>query len=297
MNLQQLHTFVAVSEHESIRSAARALNISQPSVTRTMRELEKSVGAPLLLRGTKGVELTIFGLALLRRTHIILEEARRAQDELDQMQDGSGGVLNVAITSTVAVSVFSKALRAFRNHMPRVELAVSEASHSHVQQRLETERVDLMVLTEIEGGQIDNLCRTRLFSTQLHVVGNVDHPLRYVTSLDDLRDALWLVAGPGYPSTEHLKCIYRLSDVSPPHDVISCQSLVVALSIMKSSDALAIFSSEILQSSLVGEDLVSFGISRYLPKAQVSLISSGSPTPASTFFTQCMLDAVSEQSC
>lgn len=291
MNLQQLQTFVVVSEHESIRSAARALNISQPTVTRTMRELEKSVGAPLLHRGNKGVELTVFGLALLRRTHLILEEARRAQDELDQMQDGSGGVLNVAITSTTAVSVFPKALLAFRNLMPRVELAVSEASHSHVQQRLETERVDLMMLTEIEGEQADDLHRTRLFSTQLHVVGRADHPLRHVASLSDLRDALWLVAGPGYPSTEHLKCIYRLCNVPPPHDVISCQSLVVALSIMKYSDALAIFSSEILRSSLVGQTLVSFGVSQLLPEAQVSLISSGSPTPASKFFTECMLKA------
>jgi DNA-binding transcriptional LysR family regulator len=138
VNLQQLHTLIVVSEQESIRSAARILNLSQPAVTRNMRELEKSVGAPLLRRGTKGVELIAYGLALLRRAHIILEQTKRAQDELDQMQDGSGGTLNIAITSTAAVAILPTALQRFRRLMPRVDLAISEASHSNVQDRLQS---------------------------------------------------------------------------------------------------------------------------------------------------------------
>ena len=58
MKPQQLRTFLAVAEHRSIHAAARALFVSQPAVTRTMRELERDLDVPLLRRSISGVELT-----------------------------------------------------------------------------------------------------------------------------------------------------------------------------------------------------------------------------------------------
>ena len=163
MNLQHLHAFTIVAQQQSIRSAARVLGLSQPAVTRIMRELERNVQTPLLHRGSKGIELTAFGHALLRRAHLILEEARKAQDELDQMRDGAGGSLNIAISSTAALSMFPQALQRFRERMPRVALTISESAPPHTQDLLEAGRLDFAVLTElVKQGHASDVALSRV---------------------------------------------------------------------------------------------------------------------------------------
>ena len=98
MNLRQLRAFVLIAEHRSIRAAARALCVTQPAATRSLRELEQSLGAELVRRSAKGVELTPYGEALHKRAVLILQEARRAQEDIDQMRDGEGGTLNLALS-------------------------------------------------------------------------------------------------------------------------------------------------------------------------------------------------------
>jgi DNA-binding transcriptional LysR family regulator len=63
VKIQQLRTFVTVAEHGSIRAAARALMVSQPAVTRTIRELEKNLEVSLVRRSVIGIYLTDTGKA------------------------------------------------------------------------------------------------------------------------------------------------------------------------------------------------------------------------------------------
>ena len=70
MNLRQLRAFVLIADHRSIRAAARALFVTQPAATRSLRELEQSVGAELVRRSARGVELTTYGA--VSYTHLTL---------------------------------------------------------------------------------------------------------------------------------------------------------------------------------------------------------------------------------
>lgn len=293
MNLQQLHAFTVVAEQQSIRSAARVLDLSQPAVTRIMRELEKNVGAPLLHRGSKGIELTEFGHALLKRAHIILEEARKAQDELDQMQDGAGGVLSMAISSSAALSILPRALKAFRQRMPRVELSISEVASPSTQDQLAAGRLDFAILTELGGDTQDGFDRTTLFSTQLVIIGRKQHPLRHAASIAELRDTLWLVPGFGYTSTDLLDSVFQENGLTAPQDVITCQSLVTALSIMEHSDALGLFTQVALRSKQRAARLSVLSPAETLPTARVSLVThpQSPPTPAARCFIECLIDA------
>ena len=82
MKPNQLLAFVAVVEQMSIRGAARTLGISQPAVTKIVRELEREVGAPLVERSVKGVRLTPYGEAFAPRARLLLSDMRRARDEI-----------------------------------------------------------------------------------------------------------------------------------------------------------------------------------------------------------------------
>lgn len=293
MNLQHLHAFTIVAQQQSIRSAARVLGLSQPAVTRIMRELERNVDTHLLHRGSKGIELTPYGNALLKRAHLILEEARKAQDELDQMRDGAGGSLNIAISSTSALSLFPLALQKFRERMPRVELTISESSPPHTQDQLEAGRLDFAVLTELEGVVTDGFDRTILMPMQLVVAGRKRHPLRNAKSIAELRDSLWLVPGVGDTATDYLSRVFHDHRVSPPQDVISCRSIVTALSIMENSDALGIFSRVVLDRRQRIASLCMFHLAEPLPMASLSLVTrpQSQPTPAARCLMTCLAEA------
>ena len=225
MNLRQLRTFVLIAEHGSIRAAARALHLTQPAAAQPARAGAKPgrrAGAPQ----PQGVELTAYGQALYKRAVLILQETRRAQEEIGQMKDGAGGSLHLAVSSS-ALTVLPGALRDFRQRMPRVSVSFNEVAPPHSHELLESGHYDLLVQTEY-GGQIDDgFTRATLYDLPLAVGARVGHPLRRARSLAELHEALWLVPGNIESPSNLLRLAYAAHGLPPPRDVIPCQSIAV----------------------------------------------------------------------
>lgn len=292
MNLRQLRAFVLIAEHGSIRAAARALFVTQPAATRSLRELEQSVGAELVSRSARGVELTPYGTALYKRAVVILQEARRAQEEIGQMRDGEGGSLNLAISSA-ALTVLPAALAAFRARMPRVTVAFNEVAPPFSHEQLESGRYDFLVQTEYDGEIDDGFARTTLFTLPLAVGARAGHPLRHARTLAELHDALWLLPGNIQAPANLLRLAFEAHKLPAPRDVIPCQSIAVALAIIADSDALGIFVRNLFDHRLLPRDLRMVPLSHALPAARVSILTRADspPTPAAQCFIDCLLDA------
>ena len=77
MKLHQLRAMLAISESGSIQEASRLLHISQPALSKGIKELEAELGVPLLIRSNRGITVTEYGERLVRRARLILEEVRR----------------------------------------------------------------------------------------------------------------------------------------------------------------------------------------------------------------------------
>ena len=176
MNLRQLRTFVLIAEHGSIRAAARALHLTQPAATRNLRELEQSLDAELVRRSPKGVELTAYGQALYKRAVLILQETRRAQEEIGQMKDGAGGSLHLAVSSS-ALTVLPGALRDSRQRMPRVSVSTKS------RRRTATNCSNPAITTcwsrpNTAARSTTGFTRATLYDLPLAVGARVGHPLR-----------------------------------------------------------------------------------------------------------------------
>jgi len=144
--LRQLQFFVAAAEQGSVSGAARALSISQSSVTEAIRALEDDLGVTLFARQARGVSITHKGSAFLRHAQGILAEVARARDAFRDEAAQAVGRLSLGVTSLVAGYVLSDILARFRRAYPGVELNVIEDSGEYLQHLLIGGELDVAVL-------------------------------------------------------------------------------------------------------------------------------------------------------
>ena len=147
MNLNHLAIFHAVAEEGSVTRAAERLRISQPAVSKTLRDLERSLGMALFHRLSKGVELTEAGEILRGYARQIFElesEAGRALSELRSLERGR---LAIGASTTIGVYLLPEICARFRSTFPGIEVHLEIANTAQIQRRLLRNELDLS-LTE-----------------------------------------------------------------------------------------------------------------------------------------------------
>jgi DNA-binding transcriptional LysR family regulator len=143
MELRHLRYFVAVAEELHFRRAAERLHMSQPPLSQQIRRLEEEVGATLLVRNQRRVELTAAGAAYLTRAREILLAVEDAAREARRVQRGEVGRLAVGFVGSALYSVVPELLRAFRDRHPDVGLRLHELGTTEQLRRLEDGRLDI----------------------------------------------------------------------------------------------------------------------------------------------------------
>jgi DNA-binding transcriptional LysR family regulator len=144
--LRQLQFFVAAAAQGSVSAAARALSISQSSVTEAIRALEDDLGVTLFERQPRGLALTHRGSLFLRHANQILADVAQARDAFRDDGEHAGGRLALGVTSLVAGYVLSDLLARYRRAYPRIELGVTEDSGEYLQHLLIGGELDVAVL-------------------------------------------------------------------------------------------------------------------------------------------------------
>lgn len=143
--LRQLQFFVAAAEAGSVSGAARALSISQSSVTEAIRALEDDLGVLMFDRQARGLLITQKGAAFLRHARQILADVATARTAFRDEAPVTGR-LSLGVTSLVAGYVLSDILQRFRRAFPQVELNVIEDNGDYLQHLLIGGELDVAVL-------------------------------------------------------------------------------------------------------------------------------------------------------
>ena len=151
MELRHLRYFVAVAEELHFRRAAERLHMSQPPLSQQIRRLEEDVGATLLTRNQRRVELTAAGAAYYARARDILDAVEDAAREARRVQRGEVGRLDVGFVGSAVYSIVPELLRAFRAAYPEVGLRLRELGTSEQLRRLEDGGLDVGFLRSPGG--------------------------------------------------------------------------------------------------------------------------------------------------
>ena len=126
MKLHQLRALAEVARAGSIQRAALNLNVSQPALSKSVRELERQLGVFLLDRGIKGATLTAYGAILSKRYDTIEKEMDKAREEVEWLRGASSGRLLIGMSPPVAGTNIASVMAAFRERQPGVELGLLE---------------------------------------------------------------------------------------------------------------------------------------------------------------------------
>ncbi len=132
LSLRQMQVFLRVADLLSFSEAGRALNVSQPALTRTIQQTEEIIGARLFDRSTRKVELTPVGSQLLPIARRVLDEFETACSEMAHCIEGLKGNVNVAAMPSVAAALLPHAITKFRQNYPNVDFRITELQSPNI---------------------------------------------------------------------------------------------------------------------------------------------------------------------
>jgi DNA-binding transcriptional LysR family regulator len=144
VDLRQLEYFAAVARHRHFTRAADELYVTQSALSQQVRRLEAELGLQLLVRGSRGVELTPAGADLLARAETILAEAARARADMDAHAGAERGLVRVAATAADSPGL-PEALVGFHEAHPGIRVALRHGSAREVSDSVATGSADLAV--------------------------------------------------------------------------------------------------------------------------------------------------------
>src|SRR5438309_7256545 len=147
VELRHLRYFVAVAEMENVSRAALKLHVSQPALSRQIRDLEDEIGFSLLERTAKSVRLTDAGRAFLDNARALLQNADEAVTKARAVASAEPTELHVGYSPTPTAEILPKILRAFQRKMPNVHVRLHDWSNKIILDGVRDGRLQLGLIT------------------------------------------------------------------------------------------------------------------------------------------------------
>ncbi len=242
MHSRLLRHFLGVVEKRNITAAADALNISQPALTRSIRQLEKTIGVPLFERLPTGVVLTKPGEVLARRVKLMELEYRHAMSEISALEQGLTGTLRIAAGPMWVTVILPDVLTAFHRQFPKVKVRVTEGAIDSIVPALMGGEIDLACVTLSFPSQPE-LVKEPLVGVRHALVARAKHPLadKGTVKAEDLARFPWVVLANDSVGTGRIGSYLVANGHEPPQIAIEA-SAIGMLRVLEGSDFLGLFS-------------------------------------------------------
>ena len=143
-----LHYFLAVARERNITNAAKALHITQPTLSRQMTLLEEEVGAKVFVRDSRPLAFTDEGLLLRRRAEEILELMEKTEAEISSQEEQVEGMVSIGCGELASVKLLMEMIARFSRQYPRVCFDVYTANADQIKQRMDHGLTDVGLLME-----------------------------------------------------------------------------------------------------------------------------------------------------
>ena len=294
MELRHLRYFIAVAAHGSFNRAAEVLHLTQPALSRQVKDLEEELGVPLLVRGQNTVKLTESG-------DLFYEEARevlaRANEAVQRVRgEARNETLRLGYAPSIIAGIMSAVLERFLSTTPRVRIELMDLSSKEINELADEGRLDLVISPGISITKgISEFQWTELHRLQPVLVMPVTHPLAKLKRIPPMRlrdlPLIGLAKG-NYPEyVPHVRGILKSFGVSPRFVSLVNDGLSTLFTELEAHRAAAILTEGII--SIMPRTLVTRPFAPVLPSAAVMIgISALRPNRHAETFARMLVEEV-----
>lgn len=222
LTLRQLRYFDALARHGHFGRAAEASSISQPALSMQIRDLEESLGTPLVERGPRSLRLTAFGEDFLTRARAILRQVEELEDLARAARSELAGRLRIGVIPTVAPYLLPQLIARMTVLYPALELTLRETITPRLLRDLAEGRLDcaLLALPVSEPG----LEEVALFSEAFMLVRPRDDDGKPVPDRESLREMRLLLLEEGHCFRDQALS-FCAADTAAPREMMDGSSL------------------------------------------------------------------------
>lgn len=246
-----MRVFLAVCRSGSISGAARILNISQPSVSVGIAQLERAVGAELFARTRSGIVLSPAGTALRRRAEAMDALLQGAEREISLVLENVSGPLVVGGTPGAMASLVPAALTRLRQSDPQIDMQLIERSDQALIELLRSQRIDLaLVTTGIEELPADLIDEPILRDPFDLIVGAANAALPPRLRLAELHGLAWVLPDAVGAFRRQVDALFLAADAPTPRNAIRCDSLITTKALVRRTDYVTILPRQVAAAEL-----------------------------------------------
>lgn len=273
MRLQQLQLLLTLARTGSMRASAAAMNVTQPALTKALRQLEDEFGATLVVRSPKGVRLAPAGEMLAARAATVVRELERAREELSALTRHTQTTLSVGVSPAAALMLAANTVCAFRSRWPEVRIRLVDALYPRSLEQLRSGELDLALGPLPPAGIGRDLQAWALMDSPSVIVAKKGHPLSQARMLDELVGAQWLLSGPRLGPGDPVHLGFAQRGLADPQVVVECDSFSTLLAVLPGMNTLAIVPVRFFEVHGPRMGLVALALQEQLPATTIHIFS------------------------
>lgn len=254
----QLRALIAVAETGNFSLAARLVGISQPSLYRAARDLERLSAITLFRKTSQGIDLTASAQALARFAKLAFAELDQAYMEIEEQQGRDTGRIVVGTMPLARSYILPKAINRITRDRPGIQISVIDGRYEDLLHGLRYSEIDLLIGALREPLPIEDVVQEELFKDSLALIVRAGHPLqqRANLSIEELSGFPWIVPRKGVPTRDKFEGIFTGEDHRRPQSIVEASSLILIRGLLMESDRMTILSSHQVRHEIATGELV-----------------------------------------
>ncbi len=281
LKLGLLRVADALDTHGSLLKAGAALGLSQPALSRSLRELEEIVGTRLFARHARGVRPTEAGIVVIRLARRMLAELRRVEEELDAVGEAEGGAIAVGVLPVAAVGMLPGALIRLRESHPRLRVRLQQGRTEELLPLLAARELDLVVGRLYTPAVPDGFLREALWEEPISVLARAEHPLLAAPRVTAAMIARYELVLPTVSQRVGLEIDEVLALLGLPRDVaLRSSSYGFIREMLLASDCISIMPRSMMVGDLLRGALKVVPLPVPAPPRPAGIIRAAEPAPA-----------------
>jgi len=231
---RQLLNLLAIAEHGSFNRAATARGISQPALSGSIAELERKLGYPVITRTRRGSELNEYGRILAQGARTVEALLAQTAEQLRLARLGVTGPLRIGASPSMTLKFMPDLMGALLREASEVQIELREGLDDELIPALLRGDLDLVLGPAMGPALPVGLTEEALFDDAFAVGMSPRNPLarRRSLSLAELRDALWVLPGPGSAYRRYIEALFMAAGIPWPSNCVVSNNLQLVESIV-----------------------------------------------------------------